>query len=232
LTLTTELFSIILSVVALAITVVGFFASLYFYRHSIDLQADATRLLAKIEERTDSINTQVGGIFEKTLDAALASKAEVRSDFSDVAKELEAAKSSIMATALQEIGDASRAEQDRLRQILDAQLGPVQERLDATRKTVEAVAFEREVASLSISDFEERVLAVLHKRGRWATAQEISGRAKIPLDLVRAILERFEQYSMVVVQLTLFEGIVPEAVEWRTYGLTQLGRWTARARGV
>lgn len=67
-----EIITIVLSLVALTITIVGFFASLKFYHHGMEMQGRADRVLAQIEERSSAIQTQVGGIFDKTLDAALA----------------------------------------------------------------------------------------------------------------------------------------------------------------
>lgn len=66
-----EIIAIILSVVALIVTVIGFFASLGFYQEGMRMQGAAEKALAKIEERASAIQTQVGGMFEKTLDAAL-----------------------------------------------------------------------------------------------------------------------------------------------------------------
>ena len=66
-----EIITIVLSLVALIVTVIGFFASLKFYRDGVEMQAQAARVLSKIEERASAIQSQVGGMFDKTLDAAL-----------------------------------------------------------------------------------------------------------------------------------------------------------------
>jgi len=66
-----EAVSIILGLVALAVTIVGFFASLKFYRDGVQMQSHADAVLTKMEERSTAIQTQVGGIFDKTLTAAL-----------------------------------------------------------------------------------------------------------------------------------------------------------------
>lgn len=66
-----DIITIVLSLVALAVTVIGFFASLKFYRDGVEMQTRATNALAKIEERAAAIQSQVGGMFDKTLDAAL-----------------------------------------------------------------------------------------------------------------------------------------------------------------
>ena len=66
-----ETIAIVLSLVALIVTVIGFFASLKFYRDGVQMQTHAEKVLSKIEERANAIQSQVGGIFDKTLDAAL-----------------------------------------------------------------------------------------------------------------------------------------------------------------
>lgn len=66
-----DIITIVLSLVALAITIIGFFASLKFYRDGSEMQSQARDALSKIEEKTSTIQTQVGGMFDKTLNAAL-----------------------------------------------------------------------------------------------------------------------------------------------------------------
>lgn len=61
--------AIILSIVSLIITGIGFFASLRFYRDGMELQGRASSALARIEERTDQIQRQVGGAFDPLLKA-------------------------------------------------------------------------------------------------------------------------------------------------------------------
>ena len=66
-----EIITIVLSLVALSVTVIGFFASLKFYRDGMEMQSRAEKVLSTIEERASAIQTQVGDMFDKTLDAAL-----------------------------------------------------------------------------------------------------------------------------------------------------------------
>lgn len=66
-----EIITIVLSLVALFVTVIGFFASLKFYRDGTEMQSRTEKVLSTIEERASAIQTQVGGMFDKTLDAAL-----------------------------------------------------------------------------------------------------------------------------------------------------------------
>lgn len=59
-TITLEVASILLSVVAFLFTVIGFFASLKFYRDSIELQRAANDALTQISERTGNMQNQMG----------------------------------------------------------------------------------------------------------------------------------------------------------------------------
>ena len=63
--------ALVLSVVALIVTGVGFFASLFFYQRGMEAQQRVGDLLTKVEAKVESISTQVGGLFETTLKAAL-----------------------------------------------------------------------------------------------------------------------------------------------------------------
>lgn len=64
--------AIVLALTAMGITTIGFFASLRFYRDGVELQTQVRELLSRIEEKVASVQSQVGGMFDKTLDAALA----------------------------------------------------------------------------------------------------------------------------------------------------------------
>lgn len=66
-----ELLNTVLAIVALIITVVGFFASLTFYREGMNLQNRSNDALARIEEMSRSLSTLIFGMFQQTLDAAL-----------------------------------------------------------------------------------------------------------------------------------------------------------------
>lgn len=92
-----ELLAIILSVVALIVTVLGFFASLGFYRHGVNLQKNAESVLAKIEEKVSSIQSQVGGMFDKTLDAAIANKQQVSTEFDAIQDKIAESENTISA---------------------------------------------------------------------------------------------------------------------------------------
>ena len=91
----TELLAIVLSIVALTVTIIGFFASLKFYRDGVQLQAKANDALTRIDEKAQSIQTQVGGMFDKTLDAAIGQHGKLESQFQALTDQLEASAQSI-----------------------------------------------------------------------------------------------------------------------------------------
>ena len=71
LNLAINLAAMVLAVVAILLTLIGFFASLRFYRDGVELQTRVRELLSRVDEKVASVQSQVGGMFEKTLDAVI-----------------------------------------------------------------------------------------------------------------------------------------------------------------
>ena len=63
-----EALAIILSVVSLIITAVGYIASQRFYQSGVELQGKATETLNSIQSQTASIERQITSLFERTLE--------------------------------------------------------------------------------------------------------------------------------------------------------------------
>lgn len=131
-----EVLAIILSVVSLIITTVGFFASLKFYRDGVQLQQLANDALTKLEEKTQFIQAQVGGMFQKTLDAAIA-KNELSVNLEDVNDQLEIAKKQIVDDALKQIDAAGENERKRLMEIVNTRIEPIKEKVETTKESAE-----------------------------------------------------------------------------------------------
>jgi len=72
-----EALGIVLGFVALIVTVIGFFASLKFYRDGVQTQNHVDAVLTKIEERSSATQAQIAGMFDKTLTAALGKTSSV-----------------------------------------------------------------------------------------------------------------------------------------------------------
>lgn len=105
-----EVSTTILSVVALVVTVIGFFASLRFYLEGMKLQTLANEALVKLEEKVQSIQIQVGGIFDKTLDAAISQNVRLDSDFKAIEQQLEASTKAILDSSIAQIGQMGESE--------------------------------------------------------------------------------------------------------------------------
>jgi uncharacterized protein YicC (UPF0701 family) len=134
-----ESLSIILAVVSLIITIVGFFASLKFYRDGVELQKLANDALVKLEEKTQAIQSQVGGMFERTLDAAIGQRNVLSENFEDLNKQLEKAQTKIIDEAIKQVGTAGEKERKRLSEIVDSQFNHIQAKIEATRESAEDI---------------------------------------------------------------------------------------------
>lgn len=69
-TVTLEVVSLILSVVALIVTALGFFASLLVYRWGTEAQVRVSDLLAKVEAKVEVISRDLGGMVKTAFDYA------------------------------------------------------------------------------------------------------------------------------------------------------------------
>jgi len=131
-----DILAIVLSIVALVVTVIGFFASLKFYREGTNLQKLVNDTLVKIEERANSIHLQVGGMFDKTLTAAIANKEQISTDFDAVNEILKKTEQEIISNASHVLGEA-KAENLKIRDMVKSQMDEVRELIDTARRTSE-----------------------------------------------------------------------------------------------
>ena len=110
-TITLEIAATILSIVSFIVTVFGFFASLKFYRDGVELQKAANDALAKMAEKTEFIQLQVGGMFDKTLDAALSQPHRLNSNLEELENQLAATKEALMKEVRGQIGEVGEQQQ-------------------------------------------------------------------------------------------------------------------------
>ena len=156
-----DIVAIIISIVALTITVIGFFASLKFYRDGMRLQGLASNALVKIEEKTWSIQSQVGGMFEKTLDAAIGRADNLSENFEALNEQLETAAKTITESALAKIDSAGEGERKRLGNLIEEQISLLRERVKETRESAE------EITDTTIPSFQwNAFLSFVFKRNR------------------------------------------------------------------
>lgn len=67
--MTLDVVTIALALTSLFVTVIGFFASVRFYRDGVHLQQKAADALGRIEEKAAFMQEHFGGVLDKTLDA-------------------------------------------------------------------------------------------------------------------------------------------------------------------
>lgn len=168
-----EAFAIILSVVSLIISVVTFFASLKFYRDGVQLQQAANDALTKISEKTEFIQTQVGGMFDKTLDAAIGKREILSVQFEELNEQLEKTKAKLIEESIGQIGAAGEQERKRLSTIVDNQIALIREKVETTRESAQEMVDQEftAVAPLTLA-----ILAVTWKNPKGLTSQEIRQR--------------------------------------------------------
>ena len=168
-----DILAIILSIVSLIITIIGFFASLKFYRDGVNLQNLANDALIKVEERTQNIQSQFVGVFDKTLDAALGHKELLKQDFQALNDQIESSTRLLVEEAQKQIGDAGIEERKRLKSIVDQQMSLLRERVKDTRETAEELA-ESSIVDIPITRFQVRVLEVLKRAEKPLSRPEIA----------------------------------------------------------
>jgi oligoendopeptidase F len=185
--------AMVLSVVSLIVTTVGFFASLKFYRDGVELQGKANDALTKIEEKTAFIQTQVGGMFERTLDAAIGKREALSQNFEDLDEQLERAKSKIVEESLSQIGAAGEQERKRLEQVVDSQIKLLRQKVETTRESAEDVAQE---VSKYLSPMQRRVHDALMTADHDLTLSEVVDKTGMNVNAARATLVRLIQTGL------------------------------------
>lgn len=164
--------AIVLSVVSLVITIVGFFASLKFYRDGVELQNTANRALTKLEEKTDFIQSQVGGMFDKTLDAAIGKREILANQFEELNEQLESTKKKLIEESIGQIGAAGEQERRRLSGIVDHQMALIREKIESTRESAQEILDPQVLRNLPPTT--ARILSEIAKHPDGITLLELS----------------------------------------------------------
>lgn len=166
--------SIILGLVALIVTIVGFFASLKFYRDGANLQEKATSALTKIEEKTNSIHTQIGGMFDKTLDAAISNKGQrINQDFEDISSQLEKSKEILIKDAISKIKNIGEEEKEKLESFISEQFKIINDQVNISQENTEDI-ISQEDEHVPISQFQARIISVIRESRSGLTLTEVS----------------------------------------------------------
>lgn len=166
--------SIILGFVALIVTVLGFFASLKFYRDGVNLQEKATNALTKIEEKTNSIQTQIGGMFDKTLDAAISNKGQrINQDFEDISAQLEKSKEILINDAISQIKNIGVEEKEKLESFISEQFNIINDQVSISQENTEDI-ISQEDEHVPISQFQARIISIIRENKMGLTLTEVS----------------------------------------------------------
>ncbi len=134
------LVSLILAIVALIVTVIGFFASLKFYKNGIDLQDRATKALAKIEEKTTTLGKTVNGMFDKTLEAAIQRSAKVDENIEAINGQIEKFTQEIFEKKIIELSSISESEKNKLTEFVKNQFDTISAQVITTQENAEEIA--------------------------------------------------------------------------------------------
>ena len=195
--MTLNIISIILAVVAVVVTVIGFFASLKFYRDGMNLQSRANDALSKIAEKADSIHSQVGGMFDKTLDAALG-RSDLKSHFEALNEQLENTADAIVNSAVKQIGTAGEEEKQRLSSVVNEQIGLIRERVQETRESAEQFA-ELQMPN-HIKDNLTTVLDAIYSSKHPLTSGQIVSIVRLDKKTIRRVLATLSQQNRIRIE--------------------------------
>ncbi len=169
-TLDTDTFAIILSLVALALTAFGVYASFHFYTRGTNLQ--------KATENTlNIIQMQVNKIFDRTLDAAIGQKQNLNVSFEDLERQLETAKDTLLNEVLNEIDEAGDQQQHRLKTTVENQMKLLHKKMEVARESAVEIADES-LRLQRISQAEQDILNVLSNTDQALSHEEVRQQLK------------------------------------------------------
>ena len=170
-TITLETIAILLSIVSFVVTVFGFFASLKFYRDGVNLQRTANDLLTKVAEKTETIQSQVGGMFDKTLDAALGKREALNNNFEELETQLSNAKEALLVEMRGQIGQLGEQQQIRIKNTVEEQIRILKEKVESTRESAEEITSKHLAPTRHMPILQYNILAALLHGGPLSEAQ-------------------------------------------------------------
>ena len=189
--------TIILSIVALLVTVIGFFASLKFYRDGKEAQTSANNALARIEEKSRTMQNQVESMFDKTLDAAIGEN-RVRTELGVLQEQVQAATPSIVELVTQEVGEAGAKEREHLASEVQKHMDSIRERINEARDSlVDVVDTGRPIVHRPTARM-GKVLAVLSAAEIPMTAADIAASTGMLLQHAHPVLVSLANQGVVI----------------------------------
>lgn len=171
--MTLEIFSIILSVVSLIISVLAFFASLWFFIEGGKLQKLANEALIQIQERTGALQTQVGGIFQQTLDAAIGRRADMLESFEDLNQQLKNTERTLLNEVTKK-GDVPNAGEESFRNSINEELEKLRQKISSTRLAAEEVSSDQTLVPVMLArEIQQRLTDLLKTEAEGLSADDI-----------------------------------------------------------
>jgi hypothetical protein len=136
--ITLESVAILLSIIAFSVTIIGFFASLKFYRDGIELQRSANDVLSKISNKTDSIQDQVSGMFDKTLNAALSKQEQVSVEFESIQEKIQKSAEEIGKKVKHDIEGLGHEKVEEISKAIKSEMTEISKQLQTARQSLES----------------------------------------------------------------------------------------------
>ncbi|EOK5711842.1 MarR family transcriptional regulator [Vibrio parahaemolyticus] len=192
-----DVLAIILSVVALIVTVIGFFASLRFYQDGVVLQKSANDALTKLEEKTKNIQDQVTGMFDKTLNAAISKGVEIDNSFDALDQKVEDAKKSIIDEAINELGQAGIREREKIERIVNNQLSRLEDNISTTRELTENYINKNDRTYLASAKSMKTVMNYLVNSRVPLTMREIAESTQMPYTIVKRTVQNLVSQGVI-----------------------------------
>ncbi len=195
---TLAIVSIVLGIVALVVTTLGFFASLKFYRDGVELQGKAADALAKIEEKTSSIQTQIGGMFDKTLDAAISNKGQrISQNFDDISDQLEKSKQLVIQQTISQLKDISQVEKQALEGYIKEQFKNINDQVNISLENAEDI-ISYEGSDVRVSQFQAKILSLVRDTKSGISLHALSKRIGVNISLLEKEVGRLVRQKLLV----------------------------------
>lgn len=171
-----EIITIVLSLVALFITIIGFFASLKFYRDGNELQKKANDAMVRIEEKSLNIEKHVEGQFNKMIDYIFNRDNSLNYNTEEINKQLEKFATDIINFAQTRIANFENSEKQEIKnllsEIIDTRLNTISKVVDKTKEDAKIAEYvtRKDAANL----IQESILEVINNSKKPLSADDIS----------------------------------------------------------
>jgi len=191
--------SLILSLVALIVTIIGFFASLKFYRDGVSLQDSATKALTKIEERTTMIGQQFTGMFDKTLDAAISKGGQqISQDFEDINDQIEKVSTALIEKASNELTNIGAGEREKLKQYISDQFKNISDQVTVTKENATDIVSNPDNEFVAISQFQAKILDAIRNSKTDLGLTQISKQVGFSDSVVEKAVSRLQTKRLII----------------------------------